>query len=365
MLFTQKEGCIMRVNRRIFIGLIGMAILSLAVLIVLQMRLYSESWIVALSAFKNNEWLRNFKQFMITVSGGIFTSTSVTLLTWYAEYLNLRKDKIKDFLSECENVRTMIVKLKYFYYIDDIDNLMDTYIKEYYNHQKDINKLSEMECKKEKSHEDIIRIKALNKSIEPYKAAEQRLLLWYKNNKNKNFCVQDLTNIRTSYVTRVEDIMHQYIQFSGFSRNALDNAYDDIKLLRKKDRDILKCLYEELCGFIKTIQGKAFIFASYYNDPDENKNLWHKTFFIEDAQMNLLYIVNHGNTAYACLIFLYKIDYLMNSVKKIINKQSKVYDIENTYKYIKVIRGGNVYDPDLLANIKSILEDNLPSGIDM
>lgn len=244
----KKDGIIWSVRLIIF---------SAIIFFVLQFHLYTDEFKDVMRSslpFNLSEW----RDFIIVIMSGIFTSSFVTLIMNCSDYKNERRDALVNYYLVSSNIMYNFRNIEYLYIGEEIDLIRNYYL--------------------ERNSNDICKQMGMDKELN-YKA-KLALQEWIWKNENRETrrqfrrikqhylsdCVESLIS---KYDQELDRIIAQYIKLSELNYREVEDAYGNINFLftNKLNRNefIYKRLHKRQRDLLNKIKLESYHFKNHYS----------------------------------------------------------------------------------------------------
>lgn len=261
---------------------------SLAILTMTQFCIFPDViriWLLDL-VHQNDSLLR---EYVIIISGGIFTSSFVTLGIAIREYQDVRVSTLENYYDVSskflKNYRSLC-----FLQLEHPLNIVQGCLKEEADNKikMDMNTQIE-EYLKRTNWKQSKRKKIANNAYQELAHNEKRKMMDYIWNNTdddikarlnnteirKRYLEDEYTSIMQNYRVKIEELMKQYIQIRKLEYGSVESAFGQIDFIfsNKKNRKnfIYNCLHDRQRSVLHKIREEAWHFEEYYKE--ENGNL--------------------------------------------------------------------------------------------
>lgn len=255
--------------------------LSLVVLTVAQFHLYPDAfriWMIDL--FHQNASL--LREYVIIISGGIFTSTVVTLIIAIREYKDVRVAALENYYNVSSSFLGNYRNIQYLSLDQPFDIVQGCIWEEAENKRKINTNMQIDELIKKSGGKKSKNKKIVKKAYEKISFEEKEKMKDYiwnctdeetkrriNNAEIKNQYLEDEYKIvMQNYYVKIDDAMKQYIQIKKLDYAMVEAAFGKIDFIfanqKLRKRFIYKHLHDKQRSVLHTIMQEAWHFEEYY-----------------------------------------------------------------------------------------------------
>lgn len=265
-------------------------IVSLIILTIAQFHMYPDS-LKLLMADMFFVDLGLMREYVIIISGGVFTGAVVTFLIAIKEYQDERRHALENYYSLCSGFLQNFYNLKYL----DIQQPVELIKQCYWEIDENRNKRSSNEQLRRmilESGRDIHEFEEVCEQVyEEEKFSEKEKMfdwIWdhtedyakaiYKEPyRKKAYLEEEYDKIIAKYDEQIERVMQQYIAIRKLRYNEVENGYGAIDFIFKnkkvRNQFIYKNIHKKQRDMFRLIQQEAWHFEQYFEQEHGNKGV--------------------------------------------------------------------------------------------
>ena len=229
---------------------------SIVIFFVLQFHLYTDGFkniIRGVLPFELSEW----REFVMVIMSGIFTSSFVTLIMNYSDYKNERRDALVNYYLVSSRFMRNFRNIEYLYVGEEIELIRNFYLERSSN-----NMCMQMGMDKELKYKAKL---ALQEWIWKNESRGTRRQFRKIKQQYLSDCVESLIS---KYDQELDKIIAQYIELSELNYREVEDAYGNINFLftNKLNRNefIYKYLHERQRNLLHKIKMESYHFKNHY-----------------------------------------------------------------------------------------------------
>lgn len=310
----------MRGKKSGIIWSIRLIIISFFTYFILQFHLYTDIFkniIGSILPFNLSDW----RDFIIVIMSGIFTSSFVTLIMNCSDYVNERRDALEDYYNASILFLSHFQNIEYLHIVEDLELVRAYYLERSSNYvRKSMSETASLRYESKRKLQNWI-----------WKATDEKIREQLKK-QEQDYLDARLESIIAGYDQQLERIAQQYTELSELSYQDVENACGKIDFL-----------------FTNKLNRKDFIYRFLHN---RQRDLWKKIRF------ESFYFKQISLQSNAIVI-----------LDKILKLQNEIFMAENC-RYGKKIY--NQYCYEVMCNLEFLLQitykkqykENYPSRSD-
>jgi hypothetical protein len=295
-------------------------VVSLLVLTILQFRLYPYAfrlWLVR--AICENAGL--LREYGIIISGGVFTSTFVTLIIAIKEYQDARVSILENYYKVSNDFLRNYRNIAYLEISQPFDIVQGCIWEEEENKLKSNFNLQLEESIKKSNGNNREMLKRAYKKLSFEEKSKMLNFIWDNTDAEtkeridnedmiNHYLEEEYKKVMQDYYIKIDEVMKQYIQIRKLDYGAVENAYGQIDFIfsNKKIRKnfIYNCLHDKQRTVLQKIMEEAWHFEEYYKMEQGNMPVMLSK--IIDIQKDL-FVRREGEVGYTIYnSYCYEID---------------------------------------------------------